>query len=156
MDAGTPSYYLDDAIKMLRQKRREAEERRRAARVDRHGPTIKVGVAPGRPKETAAQRKTRKAKARGAAIRILKAQGAVCYLCGEPFDDARPATQDHVVPKALRGRTRGNILMAHQPCNNQKGDRMPTREELEYLRAVNAAVANDDVAGPRVFRCAAE
>lgn len=152
MCAETPSYYTDNPFQILRQKRREAEERRRAAFIERYGETVNVGVSKPKVAEDYGRRMGKLARLREIAARIVLVQGGSCYLCGEEFSGARPATQDHVIPKAKRGRNRHNILMAHLTCNWEKADRMPTPDELAYLRRVNVALANDEVAGPRVFR----
>lgn len=156
--AEEPSYYTDNPFQILRQKRHEADERRRAAFEAKYGPTRILGVRPpaGRDLKDRWEMALRhRDNLRRLSVRLLIAQDNRCYLCGDPFGATRPATRDHVFPQALGGRDRHNILMAHQPCNNAKGERAPTRDELAYLRAVNVAMANDEVA-PRVFRCAAE
>lgn len=68
-------------------------------------------------------------------------QDGTCYLCSEPFTDDDWATQDHVIPKGKGGRYRGNILLAHAPCNFVKGDRWPTPDELAYLACANTLLA---------------
>lgn len=50
----------------------------------------------------------------------------------------RPHTLDHVVPKAHGGSDGlSNRVLACAPCNADKGDRMPTAEELSALEALN-------------------
>jgi 5-methylcytosine-specific restriction endonuclease McrA len=80
--------------------------------------------------------------------KLMRLQGRRCYLCDGRFTATARATQDHVVPRARGGKNARNILLAHQPCNNAKGDREPTWRELAYLRAINERLygAQDAVA----------
>lgn len=66
-----------------------------------------------------------------------------CYLCDRVFARARKlwATFDHVTPKALGGKWGGNVVLAHQVCNHEKGDRAPRPCELLYLAAINERLA---------------
>lgn len=152
MCAETPSYYTDNAFQILRQKRREAEERRRAAYLEKYGPTQVHGVRASWKKKSEPRHELKMKLVtllRGRAARLCVAQGNCCYLCGDAFTKDRRPTQDHVVPRARGGKNRLNILMAHLECNWAKGERRPSGAELAYLRAVNVAVANDEVVGPR-------
>lgn len=76
-----------------------------------------------------------------------EAQGGVCGLCGERFVPPNREHEvrwglrrsfDHVEPKGAGGPDRGNLLLAHQGCNNKKGGRPPTGCELIWLQLVNA------------------
>lgn len=69
--------------------------------------------------------------------RLFLAQKGRCFHCGgvmamRPMlarrrnDDGY--TKDHLVPQSAGGRMKGNIVLAHWKCNNQRGDRMPTDE----------------------------
>ncbi|HYG87748.1 MAG TPA: HNH endonuclease [Azospirillum sp.] len=59
-------------------------------------------------------------------------QGGRCFYCGEPV--GVKATFDHVIPQAYGGVDEpGNIVLAHRRCNQLKGDRLPTAEEVERL-----------------------
>lgn len=61
-------------------------------------------------------------------------QGGCCFYCGEPV--GAKATFDHVVPQAYGGVDEpNNIVLAHRRCNQMKGDRLPTPEEVERLLA---------------------
>lgn len=61
-------------------------------------------------------------------------QGGRCFYCGEPV--GAKATFDHVVPRAYGGTDDpGNIVLAHRRCNQLKGDRLPTPDEIERLIA---------------------
>ncbi len=61
-----------------------------------------------------------------------------CYLCGEPFDDARGRQNhpDHIPPKELFATEDRNFpikVAAHQSCNNRLSD---TDEVIGQLVAV--------------------
>lgn len=85
--------------------------------------------------------------------RRLKKQGGKCFYCGcriyirppsTPVDigrernlEMRPHTLDHVTPSTKGGKHSGkNLVLACGPCNNDKGDRMPTPEELSALASI--------------------
>lgn len=68
---------------------------------------------------------------------IIQLQDRACYLCHEAFTDDAPPTMDHVWPRARGGKNAGNLLAAHRPCNALKDDRLPTLEEMKYLRQIN-------------------
>ena len=73
---------------------------------------------------------------------LMRLQRGYCYLCCQPFYASRPPTLEHVTPKARRGQSRGNLLLAHSDCNSRKADRRPYPCELIYLAAINYAAAN--------------
>lgn len=83
-----------------------------------------------KPEKAAAKRARRKAKVRGAGVllvtehdwrKLCKRYGNRCAYCG----DARPLTQDHVVPIARGGRhSIGNLLPACKSCNCSKGTKL--------------------------------
>ena len=61
-------------------------------------------------------------------------QGGRCFYCGEPA--GAKATFDHLIPRAYGGADDpANIVLAHRRCNQRKGDRLPTTEEIERLVA---------------------
>lgn len=44
----------------------------------------------------------------------------VCHFCGETFDK-KDLTMDHLVPLARGGKSsKGNVVVACKPCNNEK------------------------------------
>lgn len=60
------------------------------------------------------------------------AQGGRCFHCGEPV--GAKATDDHLIPRAYGGAdVPGNVVLAHRRCNQLKGDRLPTAQEVERL-----------------------
>lgn len=69
-----------------------------------------------------------------------------CYLCNQPFGPRKSRkriTFEHVHPKSRRPpkkRDAFNRLLAHEDCNQAKGDRDPYPCELIYLAAANKAV----------------
>ncbi|HYD30856.1 MAG TPA: HNH endonuclease [Azospirillaceae bacterium] len=61
-------------------------------------------------------------------------QGGRCFYCGEPV--GAKATFDHVIPQCYGGTDDpGNIVLAHRRCNQLKGDRLPTPDEIGRLVA---------------------
>lgn len=81
-------------------------------------------------------------------LRLLKAQGSCCYLCGRKMvlgkqpTSALAVTLDHVTPRALGGKSSGNLLLSHRRCNQAKGHRRPTGCELVRLAEVNARLGD--------------
>jgi 5-methylcytosine-specific restriction endonuclease McrA len=61
-------------------------------------------------------------------------QGGLCFLCGRPMGAG--ATDDHLIPRAYGGADLpANVVLVHRRCNQLKGDRLPTVEEVERLVA---------------------
>lgn len=155
-----PSYLDVNPFALTRQRRAEIAQARKAAFEARYGATIRARMtqrdveryaaweARGKPPSPAGggvhanrnRRRILRARVRREALAEL--QGGRCYLCGEPFRETDPATEDHVTPRARGGRNDGNLLAAHKSCNARKGDRKPYPCELVYLRAINFAKAN--------------
>jgi len=89
--------------------------------------------------------------------RLYLAQNNTCYLCEKkmrhPNGDRRnrnpphnKATVDHVFPRSRGGYGMiGNVLLACSSCNHEKGDRMPTPEELAYLLHINRLMRIDPI-----------
>lgn len=72
--------------------------------------------------------------------KLFDAQEGICYLCNDPLT-IYDITVDHVVPKSRGGKdSMRNILLTHSRCNSEKGNRMPTKNELDYLEEVNEKV----------------
>lgn len=94
---------------------------------------------------------------------ISTRQRGRCYLCGLEWF-ARPSkttqrlrTRDHVFPRSAGGKGDANILLAHDGCNQAKGDRWPRPCEVIYLAAMYAAPLNRQmVHAMRVARIRAE
>ncbi|GGK60031.1 hypothetical protein Ppa06_26220 [Planomonospora parontospora subsp. parontospora] len=52
--------------------------------------------------------------------------GSRCFYCWIPFDDPADGTLDHYVPLCMwRTSKPWNFVLACQPCNNAKADRLP-------------------------------
>lgn len=159
-----PGYLDANPFALTRERRRQSAEQRRARFEEQYGPTVRARMSPRdvaryeaweragkRPSPSAPlsraetlrnRRIARALKSKRRRTVIAALQDFRCYLCGHEFADVSLATEEHVVPRALGGKTRENILMAHQPCNVAKGHREPRPCELIYLRAVNFALAN--------------
>lgn len=72
-------------------------------------------------------------------VLLRRMQGKICPICGATLEGASVTTLDHVIPKSRGGPDRlGNLFAAHYPCNQEKGNRMPTGCELIWLLAVNS------------------
>ena len=58
----------------------------------------------------------------------------VCQYCGKKFKPAK-LTYDHVVPKALGGKTSwDNVVTACNDCNQKKGDRIPRQAGMSLMK----------------------
>jgi len=61
-------------------------------------------------------------------IKAYKRQKGKCWICGDQMllnvgaENPKRATADHVVPKSLGGRVKGNIKAAHRICNIKRGN----------------------------------
>lgn len=52
--------------------------------------------------------------------------GARCFYCGHPFADLAGATLDHLIPYSIWPTwTAAALVLACDPCNQAKGDRLP-------------------------------
>lgn len=81
---------------------------------------------------------------------LWHAQGGLCFYCKiamQPRRRLNPngefdkrATKDHVFPRGSSGRgLLNNIVLAHNECNNAKGSRQPTPDEIERAREMYAS-----------------
>lgn len=65
----------------------------------------------------------RKAKIK---MSLMKRDGNRCAYCAREFVDLADATLDHVIPNAIvRHWEPWNLLLACEPCNNVKADKVP-------------------------------
>jgi len=62
---------------------------------------------------------------RRAKRRLAKVHGPRCFYCPTTFDDPATATLDHFLPWSLCRRNAGNLVLACEPCNFAKADRLP-------------------------------
>lgn len=54
---------------------------------------------------------------------LVNAHGNICGICGDPIEDMREVTIDHIIPLGVGGSdTLDNMQLAHQSCNEAKGD----------------------------------
>lgn len=71
---------------------------------------------------------------------VIATYGRTCHLCTFPIRDDEQLTIDHVVPRAMHGRTElANLRPAHFSCNQAKGAMVPdepvyTRSLVNHLR----------------------
>lgn len=57
---------------------------------------------------------------------VSRRDGYFCYICDKPFRSPKDVTIDHFWPLAHGGTwALDNLKLAHQPCNNLKGDALP-------------------------------
>lgn len=74
-------------------------------------------------------------------------QRGLCFHCNKPMiftenggqgqPKALMATREHIHPRGLNGNgMHRNIVLAHASCNNQRGCREPTQEELTKTKAI--------------------
>jgi 5-methylcytosine-specific restriction enzyme A len=72
-----------------------------------------------------------------------RVQKGICAYCGKQFPP-KELTLDHIVPVARGGRsTKGNVVPACKPCNNQKRLLTPA-ELLLQAQKVGAAQAAEE------------
>lgn len=58
--------------------------------------------------------------------RLIRRDGAVCAICGEPIATMHDITLDHVMPISRGGETTiDNLQLAHERCNRTKRDMTP-------------------------------
>ena len=64
---------------------------------------------------------------------LIKKFGAICHICGLPFNDKKEITLDHLVPASRGGfDLLENYGLAHFLCNQSKGDM--TEEEFKEFQ----------------------
>lgn len=74
--------------------------------------------------------------------KLYDVQEGRCYLCNDEMN-VYDITIDHVVPVSLGGKDKmHNKLLAHSICNSEKGNRMPTKNELDLMRDIHAKVSS--------------
>lgn len=66
------------------------------------------------------------------AQKLLKAAGNICYLCNGTLMK-NDITKDHVFPKSMGYHIGYNMMPAHSECNRDKGNRLPSTEELSLV-----------------------
>lgn len=83
----------------------------------------------------------------GVVKRVLwQAQGGKCHLCGQAIPQkwrSPKLTFDHLWPVSrIAGANsfEGNIMLAHEKCNQVKDNRRPRPCELLFLSAVNRRI----------------
>lgn len=76
---------------------------------------------------------------------LFEAQRGLCFHCAEPMGFLRgsaahkhfQATREHIYPFSGRGRMmQNNIVLAHEICNNRRGNASPTAEEISRTTAL--------------------
>lgn len=83
----------------------------------------------------------------GFIARLGNAQGWLCFHCRQPMQKfpainaadgilAAGYTKDHLVPKKLGGKNRGNIVLAHRWCNNRRGHQAPGPGAMQRAREI--------------------
>jgi hypothetical protein len=101
---------------------------------------------------------------------LWKAQAGCCWICRESMRplDARPAhhpkrsSLDHVWPRSIYGENGdfGLTLLAHQDCNSERGNRIPTDADIRLLvstyRRLDRSVLTRFLAEAKLERARAE
>jgi hypothetical protein len=71
---------------------------------------------------------------------LCACQDGRCFYCGHEFSGPprqgrgrRPSqwSKDHLWPKRAGGQSTRNIVLACNHCNTEKGDRVPTQDEVD-------------------------
>ena len=99
----------------------------------------KKGGASAAPSPESIKKEKEKAKALKASVwwqnQLAKGE---CYYCGQTFA-RKDLTMDHIVPLARGGKsTKGNVVVACKPCNNDK--KYYTAAELILKNQMNAKI----------------
>lgn len=68
--------------------------------------------------------------------KMIKAQNQLCFYC-QQFMPVMTITKDHIFPKSFGFIINGNMVLAHQKCNNNKSNRFPTIEEVIRWHTMN-------------------
>lgn len=71
--------------------------------------------------------------------RLLGIQGWRCFYCRSRLR-LEQATRDHVLPMCRGGTNAENLVAACLRCNSEKGDRLPTDEEMIRCEAIYTAM----------------
>jgi 5-methylcytosine-specific restriction endonuclease McrA len=75
--------------------------------------------------------------------KLIKEQSNRCFYCDLPFSTLKIVaknkyqlyTLDHFIPKVKGGSNQAlNLVLCCKRCNNKKGDRLPTNEEVEKFK----------------------
>lgn len=83
----------------------------------------------------------RRRSGQGAKVKtLLLLLGDICHICEERME--KRVTRDHKIPYSMGGTSNiSNYLLAHQSCNNARGDM--ALEELEMVKDAVAATIRD-------------
>jgi len=77
---------------------------------------------------------------------ILESQGGRCFYCPN-----LSTTVDHLIPLSQNGAYgSSNIVGACKGCNEEKGDRMPTGEEITLFIKQTEAIRNSELRYARI------
>lgn len=110
---------------------------------------------------TEIQKASHKARVRGRSLAkkighqlLIRAQFGRCPICEEKIVDFDDVNVDHVFNiQTVRHEmddwdpNPGNILLVHTKCNQDKGNRAPTENEILYLAIVNDVLQFDEATG---------
>lgn len=65
---------------------------------------------------------------------LLKRDGEICSLCGNPFSITSPFELDHIIPACSGGKDKlENLQLAHHICNIKKGRKEGVRIKLQVF-----------------------
>lgn len=79
-------------------------------------------------------------------MELFLAQRGKCFYCGELMSIRRGEpfvgwTADHFFPKCNNNSLNGNIVLAHENCNQKKASRLPTNTEKRRKDALYKRIA---------------
>lgn len=92
---------------------------------------------------------------------LFYAQRGLCFHCNTPMREqcARNGhtqdgwTREHVYPRSTSGRgLANNFVLAHPECNNRRGNRHPTEEEILRTRMLYAVIGETPFVPDRGMR----
>jgi hypothetical protein len=80
-------------------------------------------------------------------LELWKVQKGCCFHCDKPMILSRAdgmekdlmATREHVYPRETTGQRAkllNNIVLAHSICNNRRGCKLPTHEQITKAKAI--------------------
>ncbi|MFC8220911.1 HNH endonuclease [Streptomyces sp. NPDC057362] len=112
-----------------------ADVQRFASHVARMAATVGKNRPQPRPEPVPAARPNRKERkrlppelqgcSRETSLYLAERDGMQCFYCRRPFDSLAEVTKDHYVPKRLWAcNLPANLVLACEPCNMAKGDRL--------------------------------
>lgn len=80
-------------------------------------------------------------------LQLREAQGGKCFHCLRPLtkkqlhpDNPDALTKDHVIPRSRGGENYMNLVVAHNRCNNKRGNAPLSEIDMRRAKMIIAAV----------------